>query len=101
MTDKSAAVLSEKPLIGDTVAVKSSRKFEGVFHKRKDRGQQGKVPTTDIDTKPGEQLPPSIGFSQLFRYATPFELFLNVIGVVGAMAAGACQPLMTLIFGSR
>ncbi|KIK29334.1 hypothetical protein PISMIDRAFT_525831 [Pisolithus microcarpus 441] len=99
MTDKSAAILSEKPLIGDTVAIKSSRKFEGVFHRRKDRGQQGKVPTTDIDTKPGEQLPPSIGFSQLFRYATPFELFLNVIGVVGAMAAGACQPLMTLIFG--
>ncbi|KAI5990431.1 ABC transporter transmembrane region-domain-containing protein [Pisolithus albus] len=88
MSDKSATVPSEKPLIGDTVAVKSFRKFEGVFHRRKDRDKQEEVATAVIDTKPGEQLP-SIGFSQLFRYATPFELSLNVIGVVGAMAAGA------------
>ncbi|KAI6112070.1 P-loop containing nucleoside triphosphate hydrolase protein [Pisolithus croceorrhizus] len=52
-----------------------------------------------MDTKPTEQLLPSVRFFQLFRYATPFELSLNVIGVVSAIAAGACQPLMTLIFG--
>ncbi|KAI6129641.1 ste6-like protein, partial [Pisolithus croceorrhizus] len=33
------------------------------------------------------------------RYATPFELSLDAIGVFGAIAAGAAQPLMTLIFG--
>lgn len=99
MADKSSTVLSEKYPIEDTVAVKSSSKFDGISQRRKDRGQQDMVATTDIDTKQVEQLPPSVGFFQLFRYATPFELSLNVIGVVSAAAAGACQPLMTLIFG--
>ncbi|KAI6167605.1 P-loop containing nucleoside triphosphate hydrolase protein [Pisolithus thermaeus] len=99
MADKSSPVISEKPPIEDTVTVKCSSKFEDISQMKKDRSQQDMVATTDIDTKPAEQLPPSVGFFQLFRYATPFELFLNVIGVVGAIAAGACQPLMTLIFG--
>ncbi|KAI6166709.1 P-loop containing nucleoside triphosphate hydrolase protein, partial [Pisolithus thermaeus] len=91
---------SEKPSIEDTNTIRSPpRKFEGFFQRKRDKEEQRKVDTTDIDTKPVEQLPPSVGFVQLFRYATPFELFLNAIGVVGAIAAGAAQPLMTLIFG--
>ncbi|KIK26704.1 hypothetical protein PISMIDRAFT_244660 [Pisolithus microcarpus 441] len=78
--------------------MKSSPRFT-FFQREKDTEEREKVDTTDIDTKPVEQPPPSVGFTQLFRYATPFELFLNAIGVFGAITAGAAQPLMTLIFG--
>ncbi|KAI6030748.1 hypothetical protein F5J12DRAFT_802635 [Pisolithus orientalis] len=85
-------VLSEKPSIEDTHTIKSSpRKFEGFFQRKKDKNEQEKVDATDVDTKPIEQPPPSVGFAELFRYATPFELSLNAIGVVGAVAAGAAQ----------
>lgn len=43
-------------------------------------------------------LPPVSVFA-LFRFATPFEVFLNFLGLFLAAAAGATQPLMTLIFG--
>ncbi|KAI9573606.1 ste6-like protein [Boletus coccyginus] len=55
------------------------------------------------DSAPGPahpvDAPPPVGFTQLFRYATPFELFLDAIGLVAAAAAGAAQPLMSLLFG--
>ncbi|KDR82180.1 hypothetical protein GALMADRAFT_240715 [Galerina marginata CBS 339.88] len=44
--------------------------------------------------------PPPVSFSQLFRYSTKLEIFLDVIGIVAAIATGAAQPLMTLLFGN-
>ncbi|KAL8277932.1 hypothetical protein RQP46_009751 [Phenoliferia psychrophenolica] len=44
--------------------------------------------------------PPTATFSTLFRFSTRFELFLNAIGILGAIVAGAAQPLMTVVFGS-
>ncbi|KAJ6527152.1 hypothetical protein B0H19DRAFT_1335178 [Mycena capillaripes] len=41
----------------------------------------------------------SVDFFTLFRFSTPFELFLDAIGLVAAAAAGAAQPLMTVLFG--
>ncbi|KAL1409886.1 GTPase-activating protein [Vanrija albida] len=46
-----------------------------------------------------DNLPKPIPFHRLFRFATKLELTLNFIGLVLAAAAGATQPLMTLIFG--
>lgn len=43
---------------------------------------------------------PSISFLQLFRFSTPFEKMLNLIGIVAAIGAGAAQPLETIIFGN-
>ncbi|KAK0222157.1 ste6-like protein [Armillaria fumosa] len=40
-----------------------------------------------------------VSFVGLFRYATIHEKLLNIIGVFAAAAAGAAQPLMTLLFG--
>ena len=40
-----------------------------------------------------------IGFFRLFRFALPHEVALDFIGALLAAAAGAAQPLMTLIFG--
>ncbi|KAM0786824.1 hypothetical protein ACM66B_002253 [Microbotryomycetes sp. NB124-2] len=38
--------------------------------------------------------------SALFRYATPFELLINAVGLVCAIAAGTTQPLLTVVFSS-
>lgn len=40
------------------------------------------------------------GFKELFRFATRWELFFNLIGLIAACAAGAAQPLMTIVFGN-
>ncbi|KAG1864868.1 P-loop containing nucleoside triphosphate hydrolase protein [Suillus subluteus] len=40
-----------------------------------------------------------VSFLSLFRYSTRFEIILDICGVICAVAAGASQPLMTLIFG--
>lgn len=35
-----------------------------------------------------------VTFTQLFRFTTRFEIFLNFVGVVAAIVAGAAQPGM-------
>ncbi|KAF9077717.1 P-loop containing nucleoside triphosphate hydrolase protein [Rhodocollybia butyracea] len=40
-----------------------------------------------------------VGFAELFRFSTKGELMLDFIGLVAAAAAGAAQPLMSLLFG--
>ncbi|MCO5599877.1 hypothetical protein L7F22_053984 [Adiantum nelumboides] len=39
-------------------------------------------------------------FFDLFRFATKWDIFWNLCGVVAAGAAGAAQPIMTIIFGN-
>ncbi|GJN89308.1 hypothetical protein Rhopal_002288-T1 [Rhodotorula paludigena] len=43
---------------------------------------------------------PPVSFVQLFRYTTKWELFLNGIGTICAIAAGVAQPAMTILFGN-
>ncbi|XP_006462775.1 hypothetical protein AGABI2DRAFT_207384 [Agaricus bisporus var. bisporus H97] len=40
-----------------------------------------------------------VGFFAMFRFSTKFEITLDIIGLIAAAAAGAAQPLMTLLFG--
>ncbi|KAI9462777.1 P-loop containing nucleoside triphosphate hydrolase protein [Lactarius psammicola] len=47
-----------------------------------------------------EETPKPVSLIGLFRFSTRFELFLNAIGLVAAAAAGAAQPLMSLLFGN-
>ncbi|KAG6329786.1 hypothetical protein ID866_9303, partial [Astraeus odoratus] len=54
---------------------------------------------SQFNVKSGTQLAHPVGFGELFRYSTPFELTLDAIGIVCAMAAGAAQPLMAFLFG--
>ncbi|PWN25584.1 putative Leptomycin B resistance protein pmd1 [Jaminaea rosea] len=39
-------------------------------------------------------------YDLFFRFATPFDLAFNAVGIVTAIAAGAAQPLMTIVFGN-
>ncbi|QRV90352.1 ABC transporter transmembrane region [Ceratobasidium sp. AG-Ba] len=78
-----------------TVAVQPKRKWFG-------RGKNAvdKDKTTEIEAAgKTEPTTPPVSFTSLFRFSTPFELFIDAIGLVAAAAAGAAQPLMTLIFG--
>ncbi|KAK4053219.1 hypothetical protein OIO90_003993 [Microbotryomycetes sp. JL221] len=43
---------------------------------------------------------PPVKFTELFRYATKFEVMLNGLGLVAAIVSGATQPLMTVVFGA-
>ncbi|CCA75810.1 probable Leptomycin B resistance protein pmd1 [Serendipita indica DSM 11827] len=53
----------------------------------------------DAANKQKEEFPP-VPFFALYRFTTKFEVFLNLVGIVCAVASGAAQPLMTLMFGN-
>ncbi|KAF8503875.1 P-loop containing nucleoside triphosphate hydrolase protein [Gautieria morchelliformis] len=59
---------------------------------------------TDADTSlaiPEPQKPlPGVGVTDLFRFATKLEIFMDCTGIIAAVAAGAAQPLMSLFFGN-
>ncbi|KAF8320496.1 P-loop containing nucleoside triphosphate hydrolase protein [Clavulina sp. PMI_390] len=52
----------------------------------------------DIPPKAEEKLP-NVSFLQLFRFATPLEAGLNIVGIIAALLAGAAQPMLSLFFG--
>nr|GAT60228.1 predicted protein [Mycena chlorophos] len=56
--------------------------------------------TSEDAVVPAEPEVTPVSFTELFRYSTPYELTLDGIGLVAAAAAGAAQPLMTILFGS-
>lgn len=58
------------------------------------------VNVSDDDTSSEYDQFVKVGPRELFRFATKFDLLLNFIGLVAAAAAGAAQPLMTIVFGS-
>lgn len=58
------------------------------------------VPSEAKPPKPKPVGPKPVKLGELFRYATPLERLLNVIGLFAAAAAGAAQPLMTILFGN-
>ncbi|KAF8600378.1 multidrug resistance protein 1 [Ceratobasidium sp. AG-I] len=75
------------------------RKF---FGRSKQEDIKEKKEALEVETAAAANSPPDIppvGFTRLFRFSTPFELTLNAIGLVAAVAAGATQPLMSLLFG--
>ncbi|OSD02414.1 multidrug resistance protein 1 [Trametes coccinea BRFM310] len=49
------------------------------------------------EAPPKKEIQP-VSFAQLFRFATPTELLLDLIGLIAAAGAGASQPLMSLLF---
>jgi ATP-binding cassette subfamily B (MDR/TAP) protein 1 len=63
---------------------------------------QASTTDTVIDVKQPEKEanPPSVAFFAMFRFATKLETTLNILALFSAAAAGAAQPLMSLIFGN-
>ncbi|XP_062322714.1 ATP-dependent translocase ABCB1 isoform X2 [Osmerus eperlanus] len=69
---------------GDLPEVSIEPRGKGVFGKKK---------------KKTKEAANSVGFFQLFRYATPLEIILMIIGLVCAALHGIALPLMIVIFG--
>ncbi|KAF9444209.1 P-loop containing nucleoside triphosphate hydrolase protein [Macrolepiota fuliginosa MF-IS2] len=67
---------------------------------RKNQKDEPKESGKDADTPTKDALAPPVSFVQLFRYSTPFDVFLNTIGLITALAAGAAQPILALLFGA-
>ncbi|KAJ7115594.1 P-loop containing nucleoside triphosphate hydrolase protein [Mycena crocata] len=72
----------------------------GIFSRKPKRATDADSLSEVALVKPDEELIPPVSFSQLFRFSTRFELLLDGIGVVAGAAAGAAQPLMTVLFGN-
>jgi ATP-binding cassette, subfamily B (MDR/TAP), member 1 len=97
VSDKAGAALSLKssPATGGERATVASTKNSGFF------GRKPKVSSTDetswkVNGKGAAFIveePPvqPASFTSLFRFTTKFELFLNFIGLICAIAAGAAQ----------
>ncbi|KAK0232730.1 P-loop containing nucleoside triphosphate hydrolase protein [Armillaria fumosa] len=98
MSDSQPNTVHEK-FTGDTGA---NSKKEGWFSRWKltesiDTGE--KDPEVVIAPPPESEAPP-VSFTKLFRFSTKFEVISDGIALVAAAAAGAAQPLMSLLFGN-
>ncbi|PFH54100.1 hypothetical protein AMATHDRAFT_186925 [Amanita thiersii Skay4041] len=85
----------------DTI-VSEPTKRDSFFARRKVAKQhvKEKTPVNDDQSKSSEPEITPVSLAALFRFSTKFELFIDFIGLICAAAAGAAQPLMTLLFGN-
>ena len=84
---------STKEKITPQSEVKAKKGFFGRKSKKDEEDKKDKQKEEEADAVP------PVSFFGLYRYATWYEKILNIIGIIFACAAGAAQPLMTLIFG--
>ncbi|KII86803.1 hypothetical protein PLICRDRAFT_43464 [Plicaturopsis crispa FD-325 SS-3] len=56
------------------------------------------VTVAQIEPK-GDDIQP-VSFTDLFRFSTKFELFIDGIALFASILAGAAQPMMSLLFGN-
>lgn len=90
----------------EKATIVAERKPKGFFSRNKstptnpelDEKTSSEDSATEVKLEETEVTP--ISFFKLFRFSTKFELFIDVIGLIAAAAAGAAQPLMSLLFGN-
>lgn len=105
-TAREASGSHEKPLAPSSTTSSTKEKSSALSPQPKaKKGFFGKKSKKDQDDKKAKQKEeeanavPPVSFLGLYRYAKWYEKVFNLIGIVFACAAGAAQPLMTLIFG--
>ncbi|KAG6837188.1 hypothetical protein H0H93_013415 [Arthromyces matolae] len=91
MPDSRPSTADEK---GTIVEEKPKR---GFFSRHKEAKTIDDEKTSEDSKTP--EVPP-ISFTQLFRFTTKLELLANFLGLICAAAAGAANPLMSLLFGN-
>ncbi|KAG8819207.1 GTPase-activating protein [Serendipita sp. 399] len=81
---------------------KKSESTLEVEQQEKQKTDKGKSEgDSDGDSKTKEKdSPPPVSLFQLYRFSTKTQIACNLIGLVFAIASGATQPLMTLLFGN-
>ncbi|KAL5482696.1 hypothetical protein ACEPAI_9290 [Sanghuangporus weigelae] len=65
-----------------------------------EQDEKNKEVGSGFGLKSDDSAPKEVGFTELFRFSTKPELVLDFVGLVCAAAAGAAQPLMSIIFGN-
>ena len=102
ISNNPSAAVSEKTLRPSSPSSGSSdsmtKKKKG-FHFGKSRKAKAEAEKKSEQKEQEAAAIPPVGFLKLWRFATGPERILNIIGLILAAAAGAAQPLMTLIFG--
>ncbi|KAL4079012.1 hypothetical protein J3A83DRAFT_1004328 [Scleroderma citrinum] len=93
MAHEDAPVLTEK-VTSTTDPNPSPSKPKESFQKDNEKRDQEKPSDTEVDAILAEDSVPPVGFAQLFRYSTRFELSLGAIGSLCAIIAGAGQVLL-------
>ena len=43
---------------------------------------------------------PPVPFTALYRFATPLDLTLSILGALAGLASGTVLPLFTIVFGN-
>ncbi|KAG5638718.1 hypothetical protein H0H81_010701 [Sphagnurus paluster] len=93
MSDSRSSSSNEK------VTIIEEKPKGGLFSRRKE-AKTLEEKNLDVAPEVKEDEVPPISFTQLFRFSTKFELFIDALGLICAAAAGAAQPLMSLLFGN-
>lgn len=86
--------LSTKALSTDSVTLDVHRDSSSSSDTR-----SGASGTSSAESSEGEGAARA-SFKGLFRYASKWDLFFNFCGLIAACAAGAAQPIMTIVFGN-
>ncbi|KIM25760.1 hypothetical protein M408DRAFT_73764 [Serendipita vermifera MAFF 305830] len=103
--------------MSSTLPVEKGKQYSSGFLQHKNRAKAVHTPdskseddthtaVTSKDDAPGAHKDkpsdpiPMVPFFSLFRFHRPYEIALNFIGIVCAIASGSAQPLMTLMFGN-
>ena len=60
----------------------------------------GATPPPKKGKKPAREKEPATSFSALFRYATPFDLWMYALASISAAGNGVIFPIFSLFFGS-
>ncbi|KAL0253558.1 hypothetical protein I308_100931 [Cryptococcus tetragattii IND107] len=88
---------SEKSI--STAVPKSHRYKKSKFNFLKSRKKKDAEERKNKEKEKEASVLPPVSFFALFKFATPLEIVAMIFGLLLAIAAGSCQPLMTLIFG--
>lgn len=59
----------------------------------------GEIKGKEVSKSENKEKPKDLGFFQLFRFATWWELFLIFLGVVFATGLAGCWPLILIAYG--
>ncbi|WWC92101.1 uncharacterized protein L201_007055 [Kwoniella dendrophila CBS 6074] len=99
----SAVEITEKPsgrkVSTSTTSEKTITEKKGLFSFSKNKKNKEMNEKKSKEKEKESELLPPVGFFRLFRFSTGLEKLAMVLGIILAIAAGAAQPLMTLIFG--
>ncbi|KAL0069818.1 hypothetical protein AAF712_003088 [Marasmius tenuissimus] len=89
-TGDKATIVDNPKHSTDKDSAEDVKKSTVVAAEGKDKDEHGKEKEKEVEP---------VSIAELFRYSTKLELIMDAIALVAAAAAGAAQPLMTLLFG--